>query len=90
MTKRYKKASDGQWPGYPHLRDKDIETLTIRQNPYATKALVNNRKGRIVVLMDHEKYQTFLRIVKERKGDISARSVNEAVAEAVEEWMNRK
>jgi hypothetical protein len=90
MTKRYKKASDGQWPGYPYLRDKDIETLTIRQNPYATKALVNNRKGRIVVLMDHEKYQNFLRIVRERKRDISARSVNDAVAEAIEEWMNRK
>lgn len=90
MTKRYKKASDGQWPGYPHLKDQDIETLTIRQNPYATKALVNNRKGRIVVLMDQQRYQTFLRIVRERKGDISARSVNKAVTEAFEEWMNRK
>lgn len=90
MSKRYKKTSDGQWPGYPYLREKDIETLTIRQNPYATKALVNNRKGRIVVLMDHEKYQTFLRIVRERKGDISAHSVNDAVTEAVEEWMKRK
>ncbi|MDO8055628.1 MAG: hypothetical protein Q6361_02100 [Candidatus Hermodarchaeota archaeon] len=90
MTKRYKKASDGQWPGYPHLRNQDIETLTIRQNSYATKALVNNRKGRIVLLMDQEQYQTFLRIVQERKGDTSSRSVNGAVAEAVEEWMNRK
>lgn len=90
MTKRYKKASDGQWPGYPHLQDQDIETLTIRQNPYATKSLVNNRKGRIVLLMHQEQFQAFLRIVQERKGDISTRSVNEAVAEAVEAWMNRK
>jgi hypothetical protein len=90
MKKRYKKASDGQWPGYPHLRDQDIETLTIRQNPYVTKALVNNRKGRIVLLLDQEMYQTFLHTVQERKGDITARSVNEAVVEAVEGWMKPK
>lgn len=87
---RYKKASDGQWPGFPHLRINDIETLTIRQNQYVAKAMVNNRKGRVVLLMDHELYNEFLTKVQERKGDVSARHVNAAVLEAVQNWIKRK
>lgn len=87
---RYKKASDGQWPGYPHLRINDIETLTIRQNQYVAKAMVNNRKGRVVLLMEEELYNDFLTKVQERKGDKSASHVNAAVLEAVQDWMNRK
>jgi hypothetical protein len=87
---RYKKASDGQWPGYPHLRINDIETLTIRQNQYVAKAMVNNRKGRVVLLMDHELYNDFLTKVQERKGDKSARHVNAAVLEAIQDWMKRE
>ncbi|MFX0168404.1 MAG: hypothetical protein ACFE89_03505 [Candidatus Hodarchaeota archaeon] len=90
MQKRFKKASDGQWPGYPNLRNQDIETLTIRQNPYVTEALVNNRKGRIVLLMDQEMYKDFLHTVRERTGDISARNVNQAVTEAVQRWMKQQ
>ena len=87
---RYKKASDGQWPGYPHLGINDIETLTIRQNQYVAKAMVNNRKGRVVLLMDQELYNDFLTKVQERKGDKSARHVNAAVLEAVQDWITRK
>ncbi len=87
---RYKKASDGQWPGYPHLYINDIETLTIRQNKYVAEALVNNRKGRVVLLLDHDTYQKFLSTVHDRKGDISERNVNEAALEAVQAWMKKK
>lgn len=87
---RFKKAPNGQWPGYPHLRLEDIETLAIQQNRYVAKALVNNRKGRVVLLMDQEVYQKFLKTVKERKGDISAQHVNESVIEAVQTWMKKK
>ncbi len=87
---RYKKASDGQWPGYPNLRLNDIETLTIRQNKYIAEALVNNRKGRVVVLMEQQMYQKFLEKVRERKGDIRARYVNEVVVEALEAWLEKK
>ncbi len=87
---RYKKASDGQWPGYPHLRINDIETLTIRQNQYVAKAMVNNRKGHIVLLMNHELYNDFLTKVQERKGNSSAHNVNAAVLEAVQDWIKRK
>ncbi|MFW9983999.1 MAG: hypothetical protein ACFFCB_04640 [Candidatus Odinarchaeota archaeon] len=87
---RYKKASDGQWPGYPHLRINDIETLTIRQNQYVSKAMVNNRKGHIVLLMNHELYNDFLTKVQERKGNSSAHNVNAAVLEAVQDWIKRK
>ena len=87
---RYKKASDGQWPGYPHLRLNDISTLTIRQNRFISEALVNNRKGRIILLMDETFHRKFLTTVRERKGNISAQSVNNAVVEAVKEWMKKK
>jgi len=87
---RYKKASDGQWPGYPNLRLSDIKTLTIRQNKYVAEALVNNRKGRVVVLMDQDLYQEFLVKVRERKGDLRARNVNEAIMEALQVWLKRK
>ncbi|MFX1561733.1 MAG: hypothetical protein ACFFDP_00300, partial [Promethearchaeota archaeon] len=75
---RYRKASDGQWPGYPHLQLEDVETETIQQNRYVAASLVNNRKGRIVLLMDKDFFQKFLDAVNKRKGDISARHVNEA------------
>ncbi|MFX1510000.1 MAG: hypothetical protein ACFFBR_06810 [Promethearchaeota archaeon] len=86
---RYKKAPDGQWPGYPNLQLSDIETLTIRQNKHVAETLVNNRKGRVVVLMDQELYKEFLEKVREKKGDIRARHVNDAVVEAVQAWMKR-
>lgn len=87
---RYKKASDGQWPGYPHPQLRDIETLMIRENKYIAQALVNNRKGRVVVLMDQELYQNFLAKVRERKGDTRARHVNDAVMEAMQAWIKKK
>ncbi|MFW9986169.1 MAG: hypothetical protein ACFFDJ_06380 [Candidatus Odinarchaeota archaeon] len=87
---RYKKASDGQWPGYPHLHINDIETLTIRQNKYVAESLVNNRKGRVVLLLNQDIYQKFLTTVRERKGDISVRNVNDAVLEAVQAWIKKK
>jgi len=86
---RYRKASDGQWPGYPHLRSEDVETDTIQQNRYVTASLVNNRKGRIVLLMDNDFFQKFLDAVSKRKGDISARHVNEAAVEAFKNWIEK-
>lgn len=86
---RYRKASDGQWPGFPYLRLKDIETETIRQNRYVATSLVNNRKGRVVLLLDRDFFQKFLDAVSKRKGDISAQHVNEAVVEAVKDWIEK-
>lgn len=86
---RYRKASDGQWPGYPHLRLEDVETETIQQNRYVAASLINNRKGRIVLLMDKDFFQKFLDTVSKRKGDISARHVNEAAVEAIKNWIEK-
>jgi hypothetical protein len=88
-VKRYKKASDGQWPGYPTLQINDIETLTIRQNQYVAESMVNNRKGRVVILMDYSEYQDFLAKVRQDKGDISARQVNASALEAIRAWMKK-
>jgi hypothetical protein len=86
---RYRKAPDGQWPGFPHLRPEDVETETIRQNRYVTESLANNRKGRVVLLMEKEFFQKFLDAVSKRKGDISARHINEAAVEAVKDWIEK-
>ena len=87
---RYKKASDGQWPGYPNLQPSDIESQTFHQSKYVADALVNNRKGRIVLLMKQKMYLDFLAKVRERKGDIRERHVNDAVLEAVQAWIAKK
>ncbi len=52
--------------------------------------MVNNRKGRIVVLMDHGEYQDFLEKVQQDKGSINARNVNAAALEAIRNWMKQK
>jgi len=84
---RYKKAPDSEWPGFPTLKPEDIQTESIRAYPYVARALVNNRKGRVVILMDSELYQQFLGQVRKRKGDISALHVQEAALEAIKEWI---
>jgi hypothetical protein len=87
---RYRKAPDGEWPGYPYLKLEDIETKSIRHNRYIAESLVRNRMGRVVLQLEGELYQAFLAKVRERKGDISASNVNEAVLEAVKEWMQKE
>jgi hypothetical protein len=52
--------------------------------------MVNNRKGRVVIMMDHKEYQDFLEKVQQDKGDISARSVNASALEAIRAWMKEK
>ncbi|MFX1475909.1 MAG: hypothetical protein ACFFCO_10600 [Promethearchaeota archaeon] len=89
MTK-YRKAPDGEWPGYPYLKLDDIKTKSIRHNRYVAESLVRNRMGRVVLQLEGKLYQQFLAKVRERKGDIRAHSVNEAVQEAVKEWMQKE
>jgi hypothetical protein len=87
---RYRKAPNGQWPGFPSLHLEDIETESIRDNRYIAEALVNNRKGHVVVLMNQELYEQFLAAVRQRKGDASASHVNEAVLDAVKDWIKKR
>jgi hypothetical protein len=86
---KYRKAPDGEWPGYPTLKLDDITTKSIRHNKYVAESLVRNRMGRIVLQLESELYTTLLAKVRERKGDCHAHSVNEAVLEAVKEWMQK-
>ncbi len=87
---RYRKAPDGEWPGYPHLELEDIETKSIRHNKYIAESLVKNRMGRVVLQLESELYQAFLTKVRARKGDISARNVNEAALEALRKWIQKE
>jgi hypothetical protein len=86
---RYRKAPNGQWPGFPSLRLEDIEAESIRENRYIAESLVNNRKGRVVVLMDQDLFEQFLTTVRQRKGDTSARHVNEAALAAIKDWLGK-
>jgi len=87
---RYRKAPNGQWPGFPSLRLEDIEAESIRENRYITESLVNNRKGRVVALMDQELFEQFLATVRQRKGDASAHHVNEAALDAIKDWIKKR
>lgn len=87
---RYRKAPNGQWPGFPSLRLQDIEAESVRENRYIAESLVNNRKGRVVALMDQDLYQQLLATVRQRMGDASALHVNEAVLDAVKDWIKKR
>ena len=51
------------------------------------KSFIDDRKGRIVVLMDGDKYDEFLDKVKAKKGNFWATSVDAAMQEAVDDWI---
>ena len=54
------------------------------------QSFINDRKGRVVVLMDGDKYDSFLDKVVERKGNYWASSVDAAMHEAVDDWIAKE
>ena len=87
MSAKYRKAPSGEWLGYPTLRLDDIEHETFKLAKHFAQSLVQNRKGRVNLLMDNNFYQKFLRVVKKKFGDISASNVEKAALEAVKAWV---
>ncbi|MGV9170590.1 MAG: hypothetical protein ACOC38_11700 [Promethearchaeia archaeon] len=87
---KYRDHPSGEWPFYPRLDKDDVEHEYWRSKKMAHQAFVDDRKGRVVVLMKGEKYDTFLETVRERKGDIWASSVHEAVHDAIDEWIAKE
>lgn len=83
---KYRKAPDGEWLGFPDLRLEDIQHESFKESKHIAQALVNNRKGRIHLVMEHEDYQRFLEAVRKKWGNTSAVNVEEAAREAVEAW----
>ncbi|TXT57470.1 MAG: hypothetical protein BAJATHORv1_10172 [Candidatus Thorarchaeota archaeon] len=87
---KYRDHPSGEWPFYPRLKEGDIEHEYWTSKKMAHQAFINDRKGRVVVLMDGEKYDKFLAKVKERKGNIWASSVDDAIHEAIDEWLKKE
>ena len=87
MSTKYRKAPSGEWLGYPALSLDDIEHETFKIAKHFTQSLVQNRKGRVNLLMDNDFYQKFLRAVKKKFGDMSASNVDKAALEAVKAWV---
>lgn len=87
---KFRKHPTGEWPFYPRLKEGDIEHEYWTSKKMIHQAFINDRKGRVVVLMDGEKYDKFLEAVRKRKGNIWASSVEAAMQEAVDDWIAKE
>jgi len=84
---KYRRQPSGEWLGFPELKLEDIEHESFKFTKYVAQALVDNRKGRVLLLMEHDLYSRFLQAVRKRFGNISHVSVEKAAAEAVKTWV---
>lgn len=83
---KYRKAPDGEWLGYPDLRPENIQHESFQETRHIVQALVDNRKGRIHLLLEQDAYQRFLKAVQKRFGNISVFNVEKAAQDAVNAW----
>jgi hypothetical protein len=84
---KFRKAPGSEWLGYPRLSIDDIDHEFFEYSEFLAQSLVDNRKGRVYLVMDHDVYQGFLSAVKKKFGNINASSVNKAALDAVKAWM---
>ncbi|MBE0525927.1 MAG: hypothetical protein IH631_03230, partial [Candidatus Thorarchaeota archaeon] len=89
-TKKFRKHPTGEWPFYPHLKEGDIEHEYWNTKKMYHQALINDRKGRIVHLMDGDKYDAFLDTVKKRKGNFWTTTIEAVMVEAIDDWMAKE
>ena len=54
------------------------------------QSFINDRKGRIVVLMDGEKYDEFIDTVKVRKGNFWSATIDSVMEEAINDWIAKE
>lgn len=84
---KFRKAPGSEWLGYPYLELSDIDHDFFKYSEFLAQSLVDNRKGRVYLVMDHESYQGFLSAVEKKFGNINASSVNKAALDAVKAWV---
>lgn len=84
---KFRKAPGSEWLGYPQLKREDIEHDFFKHSIYLAQSLVDNRKGRINLVIDHEMYQDFLSAVRKKYGNMHASSVEKASLDAVKSWI---
>ncbi len=84
---KYRKQPSGEWLGFPDLELKDIEHESFKFTEKVSQALVDNRKGRVYLMMEQDFYGRFLQAVKKKFGNISHVNVDKAALEAVKAWL---
>lgn len=84
---KYRRQPSGEWLGYPELKLDDIEHESFKFTKYVSQAMVDNRKGRVHLLMEHDFYQRFIKAVRKKFGNISHVNVEKASLEAVKTWI---
>jgi RNA-binding protein YlmH len=84
---KYRKAPRSEWLGYPQLKLDDVEHDFFKHSRFLAQSLVDNRKGRVNLVIDHPLYQDFLSAVRKKFGNIDASSVNEAATSAMKAWV---
>jgi hypothetical protein len=89
-SKSYRPHPSGAWPFYPRLKEGDIQHEYWNTKKMIHQSFINDRKGRIVVLMDGDKYDAFLDKVKEKKGNFWATTVDAVMQEAVDDWIEKE
>lgn len=88
---KYRKAPSGEWIGYPKLKKDDVEHESFKTVASLTaEAMIEDRKGRVVLRMDHDAYMRFLDAVKKKFGNIRASSVEKAALDAVKSWVDEE
>jgi len=89
-SKAFRKHPTGAWPFYPHLKEGDIEHEYWNSKKMYHRALMNDRKGRIVTLIDGDKYELFLDTIKKRKGNFWNTTIENVIMEAIDDWMAKE
>ena len=84
---KYRRQPSGEWLGFPELKIEDIEHEAFKFTKHIAQSMVNNRKGRVYLLMEHDFYQRFLNAVRKKFGNIFASNVEKAALEAVKAWV---
>ena len=87
---KFRKHPTGEWPFYPRLKEGDIDHEYWTSKKMYHQAFLNDRKGRIVVLIDGDRYDKFLDKVKERKGNMWAATIDLVLHEAIDDWMAKE
>jgi len=87
VAPKYRRQPSGEWLGFPELKLEDIEHESFKFTKYVSQALVDNRKGRVHLAIEHDLYNRFLQAVRKKFGNISHANVEKAALEAVKTWV---
>ena len=82
---KFRKHPTGEFPGYPFLNKEDMTHEVFEDHgKFMAQGLVEDRLGRVVVKMEGQQYLKFLDAVRKKYGNIWVSSVDKAMKEAVE------